>query len=220
MDGAASISDPLTRPVLRYVRSLEESTMNATDRLCHTQWLEQILATLRRFRTARTSAELGCLRDDLVPLVWDSRAPRAQTFAAEGDRFRRHPLASVEALGCSALLMYWPPGHATLPHDHDGLWGIEIVVDGELNVEEFVKSGANDRPTLSLARSLRLDAGDAAMFADGRYVHRCRNLSNVAPTLTLHVYGGVLSSYTSFDGDLRGELVPARHTTVNDRTLS
>jgi hypothetical protein len=33
--------------------------------------------------------------------------------------------------------MYWPAGHATLPHDHGGHWGIEVVLDGALHVEEL-----------------------------------------------------------------------------------
>lgn len=196
--------------------------MSESGRLCQTQWLHRVLDTLMQFRGAASDRALADLRDRLSSLVWADDAPTAAAFAAEseGDRFRRHPLATVEATGCSALLMYWPAGHATLPHDHDGLWGIEVVVDGRLDVEEFVRSETGSQTTLTHARSLRLEAGDAALFADRRYVHRCRNLSNIAPTLTLHVYGGALETYTSYEHDAAGRLVARRSVARSDRSLS
>ena len=196
--------------------------MSESDRPGETQWLRRVLDVLMRYRDADVSASLSELRDRICPLAWDESAPKAAAFASDGDgdRFRRHPLASVEAIGCSALLMYWPAGHATLPHDHDGLWGIEVVVDGQLDIDEFVKSEREGHLSLTHARSLRLGIGDAAMFSGSQYVHRCRNLSNIAPTLTLHIYGGALDAYTSFDRDAAGRVVAQRRITRSDRCLS
>jgi hypothetical protein len=191
-----------------------------TERLCDTRWLQRILECLTAFKQANTSDALTVLRNRLTALAASEDSPRAEGFASEGERFRRHPIASIEKLDCSALLMYWPAGHATLPHDHAGLWGIEVVVDGHLDVDEYTKSGSNDQPILTFARSLHLAAGDAAMFTSDHYVHRCRNRSNTEATLTLHVYGGVLDAYTAFDRDAVGRLFPTRKLTVSDRALS
>ena len=192
--------------------------MCESDHPRETMWLYRVLETLMEFQRSRRG--LDELRDRLTPLAWAEGVPEAASFAEGENRFRRHPLASVEAIGCSALLMYWPPGHATLPHDHGGLWGIEVVLDGALDVEEYVRSGSADAPALTYARSLSLRTGDSAMFASRDYVHRCRNLSNVAPTLTLHVYGGVLDTYTSFDRDAAGRLGAYVQVARSDRTLS
>jgi len=191
-----------------------------TNRLCETSWLHRVLDSLSAFKRANTPAALGTLRDELKALAVADDAPRADVFAAEGEQFRRHPIAAVESLDSSALLMYWPAGHATLPHDHAGLWGIEIVIDGRLDVDEYTKSGPADQPVLAFARSLQLEAGDAAMFTGSEYVHRCRNRSNTTATLTLHVYGGVLDAYTSFERDDAGRIVASRRVTVSDRPLS
>ena len=145
----------------------------STDRLCETRWLHRVLDCLSAAGRVHSPSGLAELRDQLSALVNDQDTPRAEAFASEGDRFRRHPLATVNSQGYSALLMYWPAGYATLPHDHDGLWGIEVVIDGRLDIDEYVKSGQAERPALTLARSFQLEAGQATMFTSEQYVHRC-----------------------------------------------
>jgi hypothetical protein len=196
--------------------------VTAPDRLCETRWLQRVFEAMMDCAQPDSPASLADLRTRIAELAWADDAPKAAAFvsAGEDDRFRRHPLATVEATGCSALLMYWPAGHATLPHDHDGLWGIEVVIDGQLDVEEYVKSGSAQQPTLTFARALHLGAGDAATFRGRQYVHRCRNLSNVSPTLTLHLYGGMLEAFTSYERDDSGRLVPVRQVPRSDRALS
>jgi hypothetical protein len=205
---------------MRCSRSVAGEFIVTTDRLCETRWLRRVVDCLADFKRANTSNALIALRDRLGALAVADDAPRVLTFASGGDEFRRHPIASVESLDCSALLMYWPAGHATLPHDHAGLWGIEVVVDGRLDVDEYMKSGPADEPVLTFVRSLSLAAGDAAVFTSEQYVHRCRNRSNTSATLTLHIYGGVLASYTSFERDAEGRIVPALRMTANNRALS
>jgi len=191
-------------------------------RLAETRWLQEVLATLRHGSAPDSLSQLEGLRDLVIPLAWAEGVPRADSFTStdEPDRFRRHPLASVEALGCAALLMYWPPGHATVPHDHGGLWGIELVVDGALSVNEFVRIGEADRSMLVPTRSMQLGVGEAALFHSGNYVHRCRNLSNVTPTLTLHVYGGALTEYNAYTPDAAGRFNWSRQFAREDQRLS
>jgi cysteine dioxygenase type I len=184
---------------------------------CNTKWLHSVLAAIERYQSTGR-ARLGDLALELSHLAWSDFAPVASAFAEGEQRFRRHPLAGSAGLGCSALVMYWPPGHATLPHDHGGLWGIEVVLDGELHVEEFAREGSNDAPTLARTRAVQLGVGDSAVFASPRYVHRCRNLSNVAGTLTLHVYGGMLDQYIAYDKDA-GVLRAQSRIAVSDTPL-
>ena len=182
------------------------------------KWLRSVLGIIKTFQSD-PGADLEALRADLTQLAWVDSAPKLEAFAGGDSRFRRHPLAGAEDMGCSALLMYWPPGHATLPHDHGGLWGIEVVLDGELHVDEFIKSGSDRAPVLIKSRSLCLGIGDSAAFRSARYVHRCRNVSNVAPSLTLHVYGGALERYLAFDRDAKGVLVAEPVIAISDAPL-
>lgn len=185
---------------------------------CDSGWLRSVVAAVKRFQASGhvTVDELGA---ELSHLSWSENAPTANTLPGAKDRFRRHPIAGAKELGCSALLMYWPPGHATLPHDHGGFWGIEVVLDGTLQVEEFVCEGTSQSPRLTKSSAVYLGIGDAAVFTSPRYVHRCRNLSNAAPTLTLHVYGGTLEQYVAFDDDASGVLRAAPRIALSDALL-
>jgi predicted metal-dependent enzyme (double-stranded beta helix superfamily) len=144
--------------------------------------------------------EVTELRDQLTSLAWTEGCPRAASFFAGDDapRYRRQLIASATDGAYTMLLIAWPPGYVTPLHDHNELWGIELVLDGALQVEEFFSDGDPLQPALQPHRSLLLGSGDAAVFIDPAYVHRCRNLSAQQPALSLHVYGGELAQYQSF----------------------
>ncbi len=144
--------------------------------------------------------EVNMLRDQLTELVWTDGCPRADSFFghAQPPRYRRQLIAAGTDGGYTMLLIAWPPGYVTPLHDHADLWGIELVLDGALQVEEFFSDGDAHAPTLQPQRSLMLGSGDSAVFLDPAYVHRCRNLSQQQPALSLHVYGGMLDQYQSF----------------------
>ncbi|MGH8173060.1 MAG: cysteine dioxygenase [Rhodanobacteraceae bacterium] len=185
-------------------------------------WIRRVVAILADQPAPDSENALQALRDRLVPLAWSDGCPRAAGFESERGpgRLRRHPLVLGEESGCSALVMIWPSGYSTLPHDHAGLWGIELVVDGALEVDEFVRVGEPGRPALARTRSLYLGIGDAAVFSGDAYVHRCRNLSTTRCAVSLHVYGGTLHAYRSFQADTTGLYRPQFEIASNDAALN
>ncbi|MFT3789883.1 MAG: cysteine dioxygenase family protein [Rudaea sp.] len=147
-----------------------------------------------------TPKDVSELRAALTQLAWTEGCPRAASFfhASQTPRYRRQLIAAAPDGAYTMLLIAWPPGYVTPLHDHAELWGIELVLDGALQVEEYFSDGDSQQPALQPHRSLMLGSGDAAVFIDPAYVHRCRNLSAQRPALSLHVYGGVLDHYRSF----------------------
>jgi predicted metal-dependent enzyme (double-stranded beta helix superfamily) len=112
--------------------------------------------------------------------------------------FERWLLGRRGRPGVSVLVMAWPPGYTTPSHDHAGLWGIELSLYGALEVESW------SRESTAHAWQLRgrdwLGPGDATWFdADVPYMHRCRNLSRHETALTLHIYGGDLEDYATYE---------------------
>ncbi|HTC27573.1 cysteine dioxygenase family protein [Dyella sp.] len=112
--------------------------------------------------------------------------------------FERWLLGRRGRPGVSVLVMAWPAGYTTPSHDHAGLWGIELSLYGALEVESW------SRESTAQAWQLRgrdwLGPGDATWFdADVPYMHRCRNLSRHETALTLHIYGGDLDDYATYE---------------------
>ena len=97
----------------------------------------------------------------------------------------------------TGLIMIWPPGHSTPIHDHAGLWGIELVLQGSLNVEEYELAGNAAPPRFAGTTVLNQDESCAFLGTAG-YAHRCTNLSARHPAITLHIYGGLLETYRNF----------------------
>ena len=99
----------------------------------------------------------------------------------------------------TGLLMVWPPGYSTPIHDHAGLWGIEMVLQGALAIEDYELVGSDDPQPHFTGRTI-LDEGDSCSFlgSDG-HAHRCANLSERRPAVTLHLYGGLLDTYRNFE---------------------
>ena len=102
----------------------------------------------------------------------------------------------------TGLIMVWPAGYSTPIHDHAGLWGIEMVLQGGLSVEDYEL--VDGQPTFS--GSTVLEEGQSCAFVGtGGHAHRCTNLSARRPAVTLHVYGGLLETYRNFES-MRGGL--------------
>ena len=109
----------------------------------------------------------------------------------------------------TGLIMVWPPGYSTPIHDHDGLWGIEWVLQGTLSVDDFelVDSSDGHAQPRFIGTTL-LEEGQSCAFLGTRgHAHRCSNLSTRRPTITLHLYGGLLEMYRNYEAARGGRFV-------------
>jgi predicted metal-dependent enzyme (double-stranded beta helix superfamily) len=154
--------------------------------LAHTLAKNPDLASLSRELGSVIHRDAQALADGLSDLRHRNRG------------FERWLLGRRGRPGVSVLVMAWPPGYSTPSHDHSGLWGVELSLYGALEVESW------SRPSTSEPWQLRgrdwLGPGDATWFdADMPYMHRCRNLSRHETALTLHVYGGDLEDYATYE---------------------
>jgi hypothetical protein len=98
----------------------------------------------------------------------------------------------------SLLLMAWPANYSTPVHDHGGLWGLELVLNGALEVDAYERDAIDGE--LRLQGRTWLGIGDATWFDNTQpHAHRCRNLSRHETALSLHVYGGDLAQYLAYE---------------------
>lgn len=182
-------------------------------------WSDRVLALVDGHLAGRHGTlDPQPLAGALAEAAYWSAAPHARDVAGQATPYRRIPLAGHPARGYEALLILWPPGHATPIHDHAGLWGLELVLDGVLEVEAF-SLALQPVPRLAARDCTVLGIGDHAAFSGADYAHRCRNLSAQQPALSLHIYGGALDAYRSFHRQDAGDWVSVEHRAQRELAL-
>lgn len=156
--------------------------------------------------------ELDRLHRGLRDAVWYSPKDR-RTLRALCDQhpreFTRWQYERERDGRYTGLLMVWPGGYSTPIHDHAGLWGIEMVLQGALGVEDYelVSADRGDAQPRFVGTTLLEEGQSCAFLGTGGHAHRCANLSAQRPAVTLHVYGGLLEGYRNFDAVRGGRYV-------------
>jgi predicted metal-dependent enzyme (double-stranded beta helix superfamily) len=157
------------------------------------QWRTEVEETLLRHQE-QLPAGLSDLCDELRHLSASTDTHRALIKRAEQARDSYQRWLVAEGRGFSVILIGWPPGFSTPIHDHDGLWGIELVLCGALHIDEYELEVDGPREI----RTLDLQENAAAIFEDQAYAHACSNRSSDTPALSLHIYGGPLLAYSIY----------------------
>jgi predicted metal-dependent enzyme (double-stranded beta helix superfamily) len=132
------------------------------------------------------------LRSNALALPDYFRTPLAETYARR--LLYRDPTGRY-----TIVVMTWGPGQGTALHDHAGIWCVECVVDGQMEVTQY---------------DLQSDAGGHYRFAERSRVHAGRGsagclippfeyhvLANAVPqpSITMHVYGGEMDHCHVFE---------------------
>jgi predicted metal-dependent enzyme (double-stranded beta helix superfamily) len=184
------------------------------------QWARRILDTIGTCLQENKSVDVPALARAIASAASWPGCPQAAALvdAAATTPYRRLALANNDEHGYEALLILWPPGHATPVHDHDGLWGMEIMLDGVLEVEAFDLSVQAHPHLVSRGVSV-IGIGDHLAFSQADYAHRCRNLSSNLPALSLHIYGGALDTYRSYHPQEEGHWASTTHHAVREPAL-
>jgi predicted metal-dependent enzyme (double-stranded beta helix superfamily) len=134
------------------------------------------------------------------------------------DGYARRLLHRNDELGYTAVVMTWGPGQRTPLHDHAGIWCVEGVVEGRMDVTQF-----------DLIEEQAGSAGGGYRFEEKGCVHAAVGsagclippfeyhvLANALdePAITLHVYGGEMTTCHVFEPAGGGRYVRS------DRALS
>ena len=183
-------------------------------------WAQRILSTVNACLEKHKHIDAQELAELIAQASSAPGCPHVEDLvdATSTVAYRRIALTDSAALGYEALLIIWPPGHATPIHDHDGLWGMEIMLDGVLEVEAFDLS-LHDHPHLVSRGSSVIGIGDHLAFSHANYAHRCRNLSSNRPAVSLHIYGGALDTYRSYHLQDEGHWASTTHHAVREPAL-
>ena len=142
-----------------------------------------------------------CLRDALCDLMHDDRVQLPDcVFDCADDHYARRLLHQDDELGYTIMAMTWGPGQATPVHDHAGMWCVEAVWNGEIEVVQYeLVETAGDRFRLEPRTTMRAGVGSAGSLIPPHEYHTIANPDKNRPAVTVHIYSGEMDQCCIFE---------------------
>lgn len=147
-----------------------------------------------------TRAVTDSLRNSLCRLIRgkEVQLPDCVFETAEG-RYARRELYRSEAHGYCVVAMTWGPGQGTPIHDHCGMWCVEGVWSGALEVVQYERLADEDgHYRFQPVGSIQAGPGSAGSLIPPHEYHTIRNPSDDAVAVSLHIYSGPMTHCAVF----------------------
>ncbi|MEO8673098.1 MAG: cysteine dioxygenase family protein [Tahibacter sp.] len=140
------------------------------------------------------------LRHTLCRLIRDPEVKLPDCcFEAVGDHYARRELYRSDEHGYSVIAMTWGPGQGTLIHDHAGMWCVEGVWRGSLEVTPYELVERNEeRFRFEPRGTMNAGPGSAGSLIPPHEYHTIQNPSDSEIAVTLHIYRGAMTSCSVF----------------------
>ena len=151
--------------------------------------------------TKPTTHELtDSLRNSLCQLIHGNQVQLPScVFEACAEHYARRELYRSDEHGYCVVAMTWGPGQGTLIHDHDGMWCVEGVWNGALEIVQYeLLEHDTQRYQFQPVGSIQAGAGSAGSLIPPHEYHSIRNPSEQAVTVSLHIYSGPMNRCAVF----------------------
>jgi len=118
----------------------------------------------------------------------DVRLPR-EVLEPIGAHYARRELYVSPEHGYSVVAMTWGPGQGTQIHDHSGLWCVEGIWHGRLEISQYLLSErAQGRFRFQPITTVDAGFGSAGSLIPPHEFHTIRNPSQTDVAVSLHIY--------------------------------
>lgn len=146
------------------------------------------------------------IKADLCKLIRSSQIDLPAEFTAPVDgHYARRLLHKDDDKGYSIVVMTWGPGQKTPIHDHSGMWCVEGVWGGSIDVQQFeLVSRDDDRFRFEARNSYEAGVGSAGCLIPPYEYHSISNACNETPAISLHIYGGEMKQCSVFTPESDG----------------
>jgi predicted metal-dependent enzyme (double-stranded beta helix superfamily) len=115
------------------------------------------------------------------------------------DHYARRELYRSPEHGYSVVAMTWGPGQGTPVHDHSGLWCVEGVWDGELEIVQYeLLERDGERFHFRAAGGMHAGPGSAGSLIPPHEYHTIRNTSEHDIAISLHIYKAPMECCSMF----------------------
>ena len=143
--------------------------------------------------TAALRGTLCCMIRDR-----DVQLPDCVHEPVEG-HYARRELYRSPVHGYSVVAMTWGPGQGTPIHDHCGLWCVEGVWDGELEITQYeLLERDGERFRFRAAGGIHAGPGSAGSLIPPHEYHAIRNASADRVAISLHIYKAPMEACSMF----------------------
>ena len=140
------------------------------------------------------------LRNTLCALIRDQdvRLPD-YVYDEVGDHYARRELYRSAEHGYSVVAMTWGPGQGTQIHDHCGMWCVEGVWHGALEITQYqLLESTDDRARFQSVGAMQAGTGSAGSLIPPHEYHTIRNPSADGLAISLHIYKGTMTRCSVF----------------------
>ena len=121
-------------------------------------------------------------------------------YEANPDHYARRELYNSEKHGYSVIAMTWGPHQGTLIHDHSGMWCVEGVWHGSLEITQYDlrRQQEDDKFQFEPVGSIQAGAGSAGSLIPPHEYHTIRNPADDDVAVSVHIYSGKMNCCSVF----------------------
>jgi predicted metal-dependent enzyme (double-stranded beta helix superfamily) len=142
----------------------------------------------------------AALRNTLCALIRDPDVHLPDcVFEPIQDHYARREIYRSPRLGYSVVAMTWGPGQGTPIHDHSGLWCVEGVWDGQLEITQYeLLERDGERFRFRAAGGMQAGPGSAGSLIPPHEYHTICNADPDAVAVSLHIYKAPMECCSKF----------------------
>ncbi len=142
----------------------------------------------------------AALRNTLCNMIRDQDVQLPScVFDPIVDHYARRELYRSPGHGYSVVAMTWGPGQGTPLHDHSGLWCVEGVWDGELEIVQYeMLERDGERYRFRAAGGMHAGPGSAGSLIPPHEYHTICNTSPDSVAVSLHIYKAEMACCSKF----------------------
>jgi predicted metal-dependent enzyme (double-stranded beta helix superfamily) len=147
-----------------------------------------------------TTQITDALRATLCRLIRDPDVKLPEcVYEASPDHYARRELYRSEEHGYCVIAMCWGPGQGAPIHDHAGMWCVEGVWHGQLEITPYeLTETAGGRYRFEPRGTMIAGTGSAGSLIPPHEYHTISNPSDDSITVSLHIYRGPMTACSVF----------------------
>jgi predicted metal-dependent enzyme (double-stranded beta helix superfamily) len=136
---------------------------------------------------------------DLLAKLLASRPPLDERYmVGNPDHYARHKVYVDPQDRYCVVAMVWNPGQQTAIHDHDGVWCVEGVYQGCMQITRYnLKARSGHTYRFEQDEVFKAGCGEVGHLIPPSEYHKMENIFDT-PAVSIHVYGQELKSCSRY----------------------